>query len=156
MAFERTATTALARPSLSDLYSGTGGEYGHSHCLMCGRRNPDSLGLHFKRCGEGRVCAQFQGNPRLQGYEGILHGGIVGALLDAAMTHCLFSRGIRAVTGDLRVRFRKPVPCDAELDVQAWLAAESPPIYRLESKLLQDDQVMAWAKATFMESSLPE
>jgi hypothetical protein len=131
-------------------------QYGHSHCLMCGRRNPDSLRLDFHLCEDGRVCARFRGNARLQGYDGILHGGIVGALLDAAMTHCLFSRGIQAVTGDLRVRFRKPVPCNATLDIRAWLASESPPLYRLKSELLRGPEVMAWAKASFMRSSLPD
>ena len=126
----------------------------HEHCLMCGQRNPDSLRLEFRQNGDGRVCARFQGNPRLQGYDGILHGGIVGALLDAAMTHCLFYRGIQAVTGDLRVRFRKPVPCDASLEICAWLASQAPPVYHLKAELLRGTEVMAWARASFMQSTL--
>ena len=85
---------------------------GHANCLLCGNRNPLSLGLSFHPGDCGDINATFQAHPRLQGYQGILHGGVSSALLDAAMTHCLFHQSIEAVTGDLHVRFLKSVPCN--------------------------------------------
>lgn len=38
-------------------------------------------------------------------YIDLLHGGIASTLLDAAMTHCLLSKGIEALTAELNVRF---------------------------------------------------
>ena len=81
--------------------------------MLCGDHNPLSLRLDFRPDAEGGVRADLQGGARLQGYDGILHGGVVAALLDAAMTHCLFHHGVVGLTAELRVRYLKPVPCDA-------------------------------------------
>ena len=73
----------------------------HCNCILSGRQNPISLGLAFDISTDGGVFTQYEANALLQGYEGILHGGIIAALLDAAMTHCLFHHNIEAVTGAL-------------------------------------------------------
>jgi acyl-coenzyme A thioesterase PaaI-like protein len=107
--------------------------------------------LHFQNEEDDVAHARFQGNSRLQGYDGILHGGIVAALLDASMTHCLFHHGVRAVTGDLRIRFVEQIPYDAALDVRAWVLSSTPPLYRLKAELVCEKRVMAWAEAKFVE-----
>ncbi len=126
----------------------------HCKCIVCGNQNPVGLGLHFEVNGKGDVSATFRGNTLLQGYDGILHGGIIAALLDASMTHCLFHHGIEAVTGSLDVRFVKPVPCDALLTLRAKLTESHPPLFRLLAVLTYDRRVMARAKARFMETNL--
>jgi acyl-coenzyme A thioesterase PaaI-like protein len=123
----------------------------HAHCLLCGPLNPRSLNLSFHPTGDGTVEARFQGHAELQGYSHILHGGVIAALLDAAMTHCLFHRGIQAVTGDLHVRFVLPIPCDAELNIRAWISSAHPPLYHLDSEIVIDRKVMAWANAKFLQ-----
>jgi len=131
-------------------------DHGHAHCLMCGHRNPRSLRLRFQSDSDGRVSASFQAFSELQGYEGILHGGIVVGLLDAAMTHCLFNQGIRAVTGDLRARFLQPIGCQCLLHLQAWPLTLEGPVYRVRAELRHRNRVMAWAKASFMRGSVNE
>jgi uncharacterized protein (TIGR00369 family) len=123
----------------------------HEECLICGYKNPWSLGMRFEPEEGGTVRGRFHGDARLQGYEGILHGGVLAALLDSAMAHCLFHRGVEGVTGDLRVRFVQPVSCAVTLDVRARVESASPPLYYLKSELLEGERVMAWAEATFME-----
>lgn len=125
-------------------------ENGHAHCLLCGESNPWSLRLFFRPDEDDVASAQFQADSRLQGYEGILHGGMIAALLDSAMTHCLFHQGVRALTGDLRVRFRKPVSCDAALTIRAWVVTSRPPLYRLRAELLHEGNLMAWGEARFL------
>jgi acyl-coenzyme A thioesterase PaaI-like protein len=117
---------------------------------MCGNKNPLSLRLSFRAGKKGAVWARFQARRLFQGYEGILHGGVICALLDAAMTHCLFHGGVRAVTGDLRVRFSRPVPCRAVLHLRAWPLSMRPPLYRVAAALLQGRRAMARAEARFM------
>lgn len=90
----------------------------------------------------------------LQGYDGIMHGGVVAALLDAAMTHCLFHRGIQGLTGDLHVRFVHSISCDAQLEIRAWMEANRKSLYRLKAEIVCDGTVMAWAEATFMRRSV--
>lgn len=95
--------------------------------------------------------ASFQPHRGLQGYEGILHGGVISALLDSAMTHCLFHHGVRAVTVELRVRFLQPVYCQGTLGLRARILLAKPPLYRLRAELGAEEQIMAWAEAKFME-----
>ncbi len=127
--------------------------YDHDECLVCGYRNPWSWGMRYEQEESAAVCGRFQGNARLQGYQGILHGGVLAALLDSAMAHCLFHRGVQGVTGDLHVRFVQPVSCEATLDVRAHLVSAAAPLYYLKAELLDDGRIMAWAEATFMERS---
>lgn len=124
---------------------------GHSRCLLCGDLNPRSLRLRFEVGEDGVVRTTFKAQADLQGYDDILHGGVIAALLDSAMTHCLFHQGVQAVTGDLRIRYLQPVQCSASLDIQAWLLSSHPPLYRLRAEILAGQQIMAWAEARFMQ-----
>jgi uncharacterized protein (TIGR00369 family) len=128
-------------------------EFDHAACLLCGTENPWSLGLAFEPDGAGRVCTVLNADERLQGYAGMLHGGVSAAVLDAAMTHCLFHKGVRAVTADLRVRYVKAVPLNAGVVLRAWITAETPPLYRLKAELCLENSVLVWAQATFCEIS---
>lgn len=123
----------------------------HGHCLLCGEQNARSLRLAFAPTAEGGVQARFTGRPELQGYAGLLHGGIIAALLDAAMTHCLFHHGVRAVTADLHVRYVHPVPGEATVDLEAWVLAPGPPVHRLRAELAHAGQILAWAEAKFLQ-----
>lgn len=123
----------------------------HAHCIMCGDLNQLSLRLKFLPDESGAVSASFQGNVLLQGYDGILHGGVISALLDSAMTHCLFHRQIEAVTGELLVKFATPVSYNAWLTVRGWLVSATPPLYVLKAELLQAGMVVASAEAKFMQ-----
>ena len=125
--------------------------YDHDECLICGYRNPWSWGMRFEPGAADAVSGRFHGDARLQGYQGILHGGVLAALLDSAMAHCLFHRGVQGVTGDLHVRFVQPVSCAATLDVRAHVETATPPLYYLKAEILEGDRVMAWGEATFIE-----
>jgi acyl-coenzyme A thioesterase PaaI-like protein len=127
---------------------------GHAHCLLCGTQNPIGLRLDFSAQEDGHVLSSFTGSRLLQGYNGVLHGGVISSLLDAAMTHCLFHRGIEAVTVELLVRYLRPVPIDAPLELGACITAELPLLYRLRAELKHADQVMAYARAKFARRSL--
>ena len=140
------ATTKTVQESI-------GRNFDHAQCLLCGADNPWSLGLTFVPDSDGRVCTVMNADERLQGYTGMLHGGVSAALLDAAMTHCLFHRGVRAVTADLRVRYVKAVPLNAGVELRAWLTEETPPLYRLKAELCLENSVLVWAQATFCKVS---
>ena len=123
----------------------------HDNCMICGRNNPFSLGLSFQPAGGGTVEASFIGGPHLQGYEGILHGGVISAVLDSAMAHCLLLQDIRAVTGDLRVRFLHAIPCTSRVTIRAWLICAVSTLYELKAEARVDGRLVARAKAKFMK-----
>ncbi|WP_083608267.1 PaaI family thioesterase [Teredinibacter haidensis] len=143
--------TAITEPVIRASQQTFGGHHnGHSHCIACGASNALSLGLTFRNIGNGRVEGDIKPHRALQGYRGILHGGIISMMLDAAMTHCLFHHNITAVTADLHIRFLVSVPCDQNIRLCAWITSSKSPLYRLKSELHVSGQLMAYAEAKFL------
>ncbi len=121
----------------------------HANCAICSRRG---LGLRFAVDDDGGVEAPFEPPETCQGYDGMLHGGVISALLDSAMTHCLFARGIVAVTGEMTVRFRHPVTIGDRLVVGARVSRSQRPLHLVEARLAPGGVVTALAAAKFMET----
>ncbi len=119
----------------------------HADCMVCGEHG--HLGLRFSATQTG-VEALFRANPEWQGYAGCLHGGMISTLLDAAMTHCLFSIEVEAMTADLQVRFIKPVPCYGQLLVQARLISQRRKVYMLAAELCHAGEILVHADGKFM------
>lgn len=89
-------------------------------CFACGPENEDGLQLLFEY-GDGAATATFTPKQRFAGWTTMLHGGIVATLLDEAMAHAAIAAGLRAVTGRLEIRFRKPAPMGVPLVAQGQL-----------------------------------
>lgn len=123
----------------------------HRLCLMCGRENPLSFGLKFKKDGDGAVSTTFTGNSNLQGYTGVMHGGVLSTLLDTAMAQCLLHQDIEAVTGELNVRYLEQVDCEGTLDIKAWIDSSLPPLYHLKSQIRIGNKIVCKGKARFMK-----
>lgn len=125
----------------------------HPRCLLCGSQNVFGLKLDYRVCAVGVVCGEFSCRPVFQSYPKTLHGGITSALLDAAMTNCLFSLGVVAVTAELTVRFVSPVNVDCPVEVTGFLESFNSPLYFMTAEMRQQGQVMAHAKAKFFKTS---
>jgi len=123
----------------------------HGHCVVCGHADGHAPRLRFAVVDDGSVQATFQPDPAYEGYHGILHGGVIAALLDAAMTNCLFARGRHGLTAELCVRFRHPVVSDTLLQLRAYVARASPPLFVLRGEIRQAGQVRATAIGKFLD-----
>ncbi len=94
-------------------------------CFICGRENPVGLKLEFHQLvEEDQVRADLTIPPAYQGYPGVVHGGIVSAILDevsgrAVMLH----EGEQRLMATLRltVRFRRPTPTETPLIALGWV-----------------------------------
>jgi len=122
----------------------------HPFCFVCGGSNPTGLALQFEPQPEGGVMASFVGHTALQGYPGRLHGGLIATLLDGAMTHCLFARGIAGVTAELQVRYLDAIHPADKLVVQAWLESSAHGLHRLRAEITVAGVPKARAAAKFM------
>ncbi len=76
-------------------------------CFACGQANPIGLKLDFKFVNDD-YCAEFIPKAEHQGYDNIVHGGIISTLLDEAMAKLVYAKGFFAVTAQLNIRYRKP------------------------------------------------
>jgi len=120
--------------------------------MVCGRPRPAGLGLEFRLLSDGGVTADFDCAANFEGYGGMLHGGVVSAIADGAMTNCLFAHGIAAVTAELNVRFRHPVRLGTPLTVTARITRRAEPLFLVEAELTQAGQLKAKATGKFMET----
>jgi uncharacterized protein (TIGR00369 family) len=90
---------------------------------VCGKNN--AIGLHLRFQLDGDIThTEFVPQPDHQGYDGVVHGGILAAVLDDAMANCLWLRGIAAVTAKMALRYREPVRVGARLLVYGRLVQE--------------------------------
>ncbi|MFA6240819.1 MAG: PaaI family thioesterase [Candidatus Hydrogenedentales bacterium] len=94
-------------------------------CFVCGEENFAGLKLRFFVEGAA-VKAVFSPMPHHCGYANVVHGGIVAALLDETMGWAANRAMARmTLTGELTVRYLKPVPGDRESVVSAEITRQS-------------------------------
>lgn len=55
-------------------------------CFVCGRKNPVGLYMRFHDNGETEVVSKFTVPEHYQGYPGIVHGGVLAAMLKVKST----------------------------------------------------------------------
>lgn len=124
----------------------------HADCAVCGAadRDPAPLGLRFGVAADGSVAARFAPGRAQQGYAGLVHGGVISTLIDAAMVHCLFARGVRAVTAELNVRFVAPARLDAALEITGRLVEDRRRAFRLVAAVAQFGGVVARGTGLFV------
>ena len=83
----------------------------YRRCFGCGTENPIGLRLVFRN-EDGAAVADFCPRQEYQGWDRMIHGGIVLTMLDETLAYAaLFAAG-PAVTAEISARLRKPGPMD--------------------------------------------
>ncbi len=120
-------------------------------CFGCGAQNPIGLHLQFTADEEG-VRAQFVPAPEHQGFENVVHGGIISSVMDEAMAWATAAAGYWAVTGEIRLRFKRPLRVAESTTVSARVTSARGRLIATEAKLLSDidGAEIAVGSATFM------
>lgn len=124
-------------------------------CFVCGVANPLGLNLGFVLDGPG-VRARFRPRPEHAGFKGVVHGGLVATVLDEAMVWAIGVRtGCFAYSAELSVRYRRPVPPEAELVVRGELTDQPRRRLLLARAELCDAAGVVLAEATGKYMPLP-
>ncbi len=90
------------------------------YCFICGRKSPVGLKMSFYNTGPGEVTAEHLVPDIYQGYPGIVHGGIVAAMLDETAGRSVMSEGWDDpffLTLKLEIKYRRPVPTETQLKI---------------------------------------
>jgi uncharacterized protein (TIGR00369 family) len=83
------------------------------HCFVCGLENPFGLKLRFYETQPGEVSAEITVPENYQGYPGVVHGGIVAAMLDEVSGRAYMGCGDNPrfmFTARMEIRYRQNVP----------------------------------------------
>ena len=90
-------------------------------CFICGLENPIGLHLHIYETEPGTVESTYLAPDHFQGYPGVLHGGIVAAIVDEIAGRSLMGSDPMnprfMFTAKMEVKYRKNVPVGKELKI---------------------------------------
>ena len=76
----------------------------YGNCFVCGENNTGGLQLHFDIDKEKQTLKTiFVAKPVYQGYDGIVHGGIITTLLDEAMAKLAYELGYKVMTASMEI-----------------------------------------------------
>jgi acyl-coenzyme A thioesterase PaaI-like protein len=98
-----------------------------NHCFGCGPANPKGLHVRSYEDGEGLI-AEWTPEPHHEAFDGVVSGGILGALLDChsnwtAAIHLMKAAGRDAppctVTAEFHVRLLRVTPSGGPLRLRA-------------------------------------
>jgi acyl-coenzyme A thioesterase PaaI-like protein len=117
------------------------------YCFGCGRNNPIGLKLVFTRDGK-TVRTEFTPDWTYQGWPGLLHGGILGTLLDEAMSNAAYATGRTCLTASITIRLRQPVGVGVPLVITARVTRHRKRLIETTGEIcLKDGTVIAESTA---------
>ena len=92
------------------------------NCFGCGAHNRIGMRLRFFVDNEGSVLSSLRLAKRFQGPHGFVHGGVIAAILDEAMSKAIHASAhgakIMALTRSMETEYLRPTPLDATLTLR--------------------------------------
>lgn len=89
------------------------------YCFVCGRKNLRGLRMSFYDNGSNEVTSEYTVSEEYQGYPGLVHGGVVAAMLDEVVCrvamigdHHHFMMSVK-----MEIKYRHPVPTGEKLQL---------------------------------------
>lgn len=124
-------------------------------CFCCGVDNERGLHLVFSYPRPGEAEAELTIPEQFSGWKRTTHGGFLSMLLDEVMAHACASAGsgaaLAAVTGEITVRFIKPVDTGARVRLSGSVAEQRGRIISTRGSVYDaDGAAVAEAKARFV------
>jgi acyl-coenzyme A thioesterase PaaI-like protein len=124
----------------------------NQRCYVCGRDNPAGLQALFEIDKNARtIIGRFTPRQEHEGWQGIVHGGIVAALLDEAMVKLAAHLGIPAVSAEITVKFKAPAAPGEELVITGKIAKEASRLIEAEAIVSKGLIVVAEAKGKLLK-----
>lgn len=121
----------------------------HSRCFVCGRDNSRGLQIQYSSDPAGATAADWTPAGAWEGFQGIIHGGIVATVLDEAMSKAVAATKCEALTVELSVRYRHHVATGETLHVRGWIVERAKRLITTEAALTTADgseRTHAWAR----------
>jgi hypothetical protein len=121
----------------------------HGRCLFLKGTLIPNLDFHFVNdC----LLLHHSFNTLYEGYDGMVHGGILAAIIDASMTQCLMGHGITGYTGELTIRYRGPVKLNARTTmVTRLISGRFDKLYTMETAVSQEQKTCVTATSKFLK-----
>ena len=116
-------------------------------CFVCGNANSSGINTEFFSTGE-EVYTEVTFGQNHVGYDNIVHGGVISALLDeTAMWACFVETGRLFFTIELNIRFKRKLAPNIKTKAIGKLA-ELKKSYAISESKLTDEKGNIYASAT--------
>lgn len=131
----------------------------HNHCFGCGPANEKGLKVRSFPAPGGGLVAEWVPAPHHEAFDGVLNGGIIGALLDChsnwtAAHHFMERDRLEAppctVTADFHVKLRRPTPSAQPLRLEAKVVASEGSSATVEATMTSGGAVTATCTGRFV------
>ncbi len=128
------------------------------HCFVCGKKNKEGLQLEFEiDPAKKTLRTMFVPAAKFQGYDGIVHGGLIATLLDEAMAKLCYELGYHIVTASLEVRFKNPAPVLQPYVVSAEIVEVRKKFVKAKARVTRNDGTpIALGTSTLIRHEWPE
>jgi uncharacterized protein (TIGR00369 family) len=121
-------------------------------CFGCGPANDTGLRLAFFQAEDGSVVSFPQIANRFEGPPTYVHGGVIATMLDEAMSKAVRARGVTAMTRQMEIDYRRPVPSGTEVRMEGRVVREEGRKHWAEARILNEKGVtLASATGLFVE-----
>ena len=95
----------------------------NNKCFACGPNNEKGLEMDFKKGKDNEAVCEYVVQSEYQGYDGIVHGGIITTMIDEAMSKTIHYHDKVAVTAEIKVRFKKSLMINTLITIQANISS---------------------------------
>jgi uncharacterized protein (TIGR00369 family) len=117
-------------------------------CFVCGTDNPISMKLETYYDEDGNISANYIPEKKYSGWENIIHGGIISAILDEVMVWVPWAAtGKYFFTGEITVRFMKPLLAGTQITAKAKPLKRGSRVFETSGEI-RDAEETIYATAT--------
>lgn len=123
-------------------------------CFACGPANHGGLHLDGFAVEGDEVVAPFHPRQEHNGFEGVLHGGIIATALDEICAWAAMAfESTFVVTGRFEVRYARRAPADGSYELRGRVDQRRASRLRRSGRLLRDDEAVASASGLYLATA---
>ena len=117
----------------------------YKYCFGCGRQNPIGLKLDIYWDEENHlVYAPIRLKKEYEGFENVIHGGIISTIVDELLWWCVAAEKRRVtVTAELKIRFKKPMQPEKDYTAFAKLVEERGRRFMARCEIKDENKIVA-------------
>lgn len=110
------------------------------YCFCCGSLNNSGLKLEFEVDEKNKsLSTEFTPQKIHQGFKDIVHGGMIGLILDECMVNLAWKLGIHAVSAEYTVKLVNPAFVGKKLFFSSKIKAEKKRLLEAEGECIDEE-----------------
>lgn len=122
----------------------------YPNCFGCGDENSHGLRLNME-IKDGELSADFTPAPHHQGWPGIVHGGIISALLYEVMENWTYLNGIVTMMRSMNTRLIAPATVGRPIRATSWQESREGREIYVAARLESEGKTVAEGSACLVE-----